>query len=94
MAALSQVQQGYVSRINTCVSLVMNGEAEQTKAQCLSPTLCGVIFILLHQEFFHVSAIANHPFTCVCFRKTVLQVFALARHPFTCVPLQSIIWHN
>ena len=48
----------------------------------------------LHHMSFHVLALAKHPFTCVCFRKTVFPVFALARHPFTCVPQQNIIWHN
>jgi hypothetical protein len=30
-----------------------------------SPTVCGVIFALLHHGSFHVSAIAKHPSTCV-----------------------------
>jgi hypothetical protein len=34
-------------------------------------------------------AISKHPFTHVCFRKTVFYVFALARHPFTCVPSKT-----
>jgi hypothetical protein len=67
------------------------GRANQIKAQCLSLTVCGVIFIFLHQESFHVSAISKHSFTCVCFRKTLFYLFSLARHPFTCVPQQTII---
>jgi hypothetical protein len=46
-------------------------------------TACGVIFILLHQVFFHESAISKHPFTCVCLRKTFFHMYTLARHPFT-----------
>jgi hypothetical protein len=56
------------------------GGANQTKAQCLSPTVCGVIFLPLHQESFHMSAVSRYSFTRVCFRKAVFHVFDLARH--------------
>ena len=60
------------------------------KTQCSSPTVYGVIFTLLHQASFHVSAKSKHPLTLVCFRKTVFHVFALVSHPFTCVPQPNI----
>jgi hypothetical protein len=41
MAGLSQVELNSTmkGKNNTCVSLGKNSEAEQTKAQCLSPTV-------------------------------------------------------
>lgn len=39
------------------------GRANQTNAP--APTICGVIFLLLHHTSLHVSALARHPFTCV-----------------------------
>ena len=68
--------------------------ANQTKAQCSCPTVCGVIFTFFPQVSFHVSAISKLPFTVVCFRKTFSHMFSLARHPFTCAPQQNIIWQN
>lgn len=39
-------------------------------------------------------AVAKHPLTCVCFRKTFFHMAALARHPLTCGPRRTVIWHN
>ena len=72
----------------------LQGGANQTNAQCSSPTVCGVMFILLHHRPFQVTTVSKHPFTCVCFRKTIFPVSALARHPFTHVPQQNIISRN
>ncbi|EDL89530.1 rCG42680 [Rattus norvegicus] len=41
------------------------GGANQSDAQCPSPTASGVVVILLHQASFHESVIAKHPFTYV-----------------------------
>ena len=62
------------------LSLAKNKEANQTNAQCSSPTVCGVIFMLLHQASFHMLAISKHPFTCVCFRKIVFHFSKISFH--------------
>ena len=33
-----------------------------------------------HHVSLHVLALAGHPFTCVCFRKTLLHLFAIVKH--------------
>jgi hypothetical protein len=38
---------------------------------------------IMHRASFHVLALAKHPFTCVCFRKTLLYLFAPAKHHLT-----------
>ena len=77
---------------NTCLSLVKNSKAEQTRPRLSAGLpLCGVVFTLLLQVPFHVSVISKPPFPWVCFRKTFFHGFALARHPFTCMPQQTII---
>lgn len=69
-------QHNYVRLTNPRSSLAKKGKAEQNKpnAQGLSPTVCGVTFILLDHRSFHVSATAEHPFPCVCGRKTFFQM--------------------
>jgi hypothetical protein len=65
------------------------GRANQTKAPGSFPTICGIIFLLLHQESFHMSAISKHPFTCVrkslscvCFSKTSFHLCACLSQGF------------
>jgi hypothetical protein len=68
--------------------------AWENQTNALAPTVCGVIFILLHHMSFQVYAITKYPFTYVCFRKTFFHTSAFARHLFTCVPWKNIIWYN
>lgn len=60
------------------VSEEEQGRAKHTSAPALS---LWVTFILLHYTSFPVSTLAEHPFTCVCFRETFFHMFALIRHP-------------
>ena len=83
----SSATQPKVNQYMHAVNEEFHREAKQTKAPGL--TFCGVIFIFLHHISFHVFAIAKHPFTCVCFRKTFFHVSALAKHSFTSVPQQT-----
>ena len=56
----------------------------------------------LHHVSFHAFALAEHPFTCVCFSQTFLHMFALVfrllctsgKHSFTCVPQQNTTQHK
>jgi hypothetical protein len=60
---------------NTSMPLEKNREVEQINSMLNAPiTVCGVIFIILHQEPFQVFAISKHPLTCVYFRKTFFPV--------------------
>ena len=50
--------------------------------------MCVVIF---HHMSFLMLALAEHPFTCVCFSETFLHMSALAKCHFTCICLS---WHH
>jgi hypothetical protein len=42
---------------------------------------------------FYMSALAEYPFTCVCFNETFLHESALSKHPFTCVHFRKTLLH-
>lgn len=80
MAALSQVESMTLRKANQYMNTVREeykGRPNQTSAQCLSPSVYGVIFMLLHQASFHVSPPEKHPLTSACFRKTVFHVVSV-----------------
>jgi hypothetical protein len=56
--------------------------------KCSSTTQCKVDHYMhvvseefFHRESFHMLALAKHPFTCVCFRKTLLQHVCPSKAP-------------
>lgn len=65
---------------NMCV-LVKNSEVEQSKPILELPLSVGILFIFLHYESFHKSAIAIHPFICVCFSKTSFDLTDFPNKP-------------
>lgn len=68
--------------------------AMKSQLDARAPTVCGVVFLLLHHTAFHMSATAKHPFTCVCFRKTIFYVFDLAKHPYSPSKTQPTVQRN
>jgi hypothetical protein len=79
--AASGDQQCYVKQTNAWVSLAKSGEAEQTNAQCLSPTDCGS---------YLYSFIAG-PFTCLLYQNILTPVSASGKHSIPCLLQQSIL---
>ena len=85
------VQQGYVRWTNTCLLLAKTSKAEQTEARLGAVSHCPwVVFMLLHQAPFHVSAIAKHPFPCVCFRKS-LSCVCFGKTSFAIITFQRTV---
>lgn len=80
---------------NAHVSLAKNKEAEQTNSQRLSPTVCGVTFLLLYgvlscvcyiKTSFHLCLLQENILSCVCFSKTFSHLCAPAKHHLTWLP--------
>jgi hypothetical protein len=81
-----------VNQYMCVISQEQRGGAKQGKPRLeLSLSVGSDSYSSEHHLSLLMSAIAKHPFTCVCFRKTFFHMSALARHPFTCVPQQNII---
>lgn len=60
---------------------------EQCKAEQRTSAISKAFFI----ESFHEFALAEHPFTCVCFSDTFPHESASAKRPFSCVHLEKTL---
>ena len=81
-----KVSSTMLYKVNQCMGVISKaywGIANQTNVQRSSPTVSGVVFILLHQLSFHMSLHQENFLSRVCFSKTSFHLCAPARHHVT-----------
>jgi hypothetical protein len=74
-----------------CVSLYGVLKKWSSTLQCKAGQYMHIVSRVFHRVSFHVLALAEHPLSYVCFRKTLLHVFAPAKHHPTQLTLQRIL---
>ena len=88
MSVLPQVElNNYAKQTNTCMPLVKNSEAEQTKPMLNAhlPLSVGYIYIpsssvCYTQTFFHLCFLQENSLSRVCFSKISFHLCAPAKH--------------